>query len=381
MLEPWVRELRRSAALVPAVLSKFDAGVLARGAELPAPINLGPTAVDENSVIGALADAVLRRHLLTLLDTEGGTRLGEDPEALHDMRVAARRLRAALSSFKGLFPPQLIGLLPELGWLGQVLGSVRDLDIGIARLQDAKGSWRSELGASASAIDELSSLLNARREGARSSLLRALESPRYERLTTLLIAVAQQGAAEHSVSSRIPALQFAPSTLDLRIRRVMKAARRARSSGEQTDLHRLRISCKKLRYSLEFFNGLLGPPAAHLQGQLTVLQDLLGELHDNQVSVIRYRELATGRDPALSPPAAFVAGVLAEQSVRRSKKLARRSRSATGVLLREDLQSVLRSLEHSELTNVNDRATTPPPAKRLISGGGEAGRSGLAGTD
>ena len=54
--------------------------------------------------MGEVAFAVVRRQLAVLAAKEPGTRLGEDPEELHDMRVATRRLRAALSFFAGVLP-------------------------------------------------------------------------------------------------------------------------------------------------------------------------------------------------------------------------------------------------------------------------------------
>ncbi|HEY1826777.1 MAG TPA: CYTH domain-containing protein, partial [Acidimicrobiales bacterium] len=95
-LEPLVAQLRTSCGLQPATLSKFEAGLLAVGASIPADPELGTTDVGPTSSMGELAYAVLRRQLAVLRQKEPGTRLGEDPEELHDMRVATRRLRAAL---------------------------------------------------------------------------------------------------------------------------------------------------------------------------------------------------------------------------------------------------------------------------------------------
>ena len=76
-----------------------------------------------------LAFAVLRRQLAVVRAKEPGTRLGEDPEELHDMRVATRRLRAALSLFEAVLPVRAQVFREELGWLARLLGSVRDLDV------------------------------------------------------------------------------------------------------------------------------------------------------------------------------------------------------------------------------------------------------------
>ena len=136
---------RRAAARLlrtPAgPLSKFEAGLLALGEEIPGSPDLGPTAIDaEQSTMGELAFAVLRRQLAVLRDKEPGTRLGEDPEELHDMRVATRRLRAALDLFADVLPVRAQVFREELGWLGRLLGVVRDLDVqleGLARRPDA----------------------------------------------------------------------------------------------------------------------------------------------------------------------------------------------------------------------------------------------------
>ena len=103
-LEPIVEQLRMSCGLQAARLSKFEAGLLALGEEIPGTPDLGPTEVSATSTMGEVAFAVLRRQLAVVRAKEPGTRLGEDPEELHDMRVATRRLRAALSLFEGVLP-------------------------------------------------------------------------------------------------------------------------------------------------------------------------------------------------------------------------------------------------------------------------------------
>ena len=129
-------QLRSSCGLQPAGLSKFEAGLLALGQDIPGSPDLGSTVVSEDSTIGELAYAVLRRQLAVLRDKEPGTRLGEDIEELHDMRVATRRLRAALALFSNVLPVRAQTFREELGWLAAVLGAVRDLDVQIEGLDD-----------------------------------------------------------------------------------------------------------------------------------------------------------------------------------------------------------------------------------------------------
>ena len=143
-LESIVEQLRTSCGLQPARLSKFEAGLLALGQEIPGSPDLGSTAISEESTMGELAYAVLRRQLAVVREKEAGTRLGEDPEELHDMRVATRRLRAALVLFADVLPVRAQTFREEFGWLGRLLGSVRDLDVqmeGLADMAAATTSW------------------------------------------------------------------------------------------------------------------------------------------------------------------------------------------------------------------------------------------------
>jgi len=346
-LAPVVDDLQRSSGLAPAALSKFEAGVLARGYVIPTRIDLGPTAVTSDTTIGALADAVVRRQLGALLSHEAGTRLGEDIEELHDMRVATRRLRAALGVFADILTPQFVALAPELAWLAEILGSVRDLDVQLARLADSPewhGAW-SSAEAGTSPVDELRAVVTREREQARVVLLQALESPRYDRLTTGLTALAQLGAGQRAAAGHLPATVVVPGLLGQRHRAAVKAARRARRSGEPSDFHRLRIRCKRLRYTLEFVQEVYGDPAAQFIRRLARLQDLLGGLQDCEVSMERLHSLATRAQPPLSRASVFLMGAVAEDSRREAAELLVRARSRVKVLRGEEWQRLSLVLE------------------------------------
>jgi triphosphatase len=365
-LAPLVEDLKSSAGLTPASLSKFEAGVLARGYVIPTRVNLGPTKVGSGSTVGALADAVVRRLLGALLAHEAGTRLGEDTEELHDMRVATRRLRAALAVFKEVLPPQFGALAPELAWLAEVLGSVRDLDVQLDRL-DASPEWHGAWAAAQgglSPVDELRAVFERERDAARTVLLHALESPRYERLTTGLMALAQQGAGQRSVAGQLPATVVVPGLVELRHRAAAKAAKRARGSGAAEDFHRLRIRCKRLRYALEFVQELYGEPAAQFVKRLAKLQDHLGGLQDCQVAMDRLHSLATQAQPPLSRASVFLMGTVAEQSRREAEGLLAAAKSRVSVLKGDEWQHLAHLLEH--MRNVDEPATVA--ARPIVSG-------------
>jgi len=326
-LEPIVDQLRASCGLQPARLSKFEAGLLAVGQEVPGSPDLGPTGISESSTMGELAYAVLRRQLGVLRDKEPGTRLGEDAEELHDMRVATRRLRAALALFSDVLPVRAQVFREELGWLGRVLGAVRDLDVqqeGLAEMAAATAGWSAGARpADHDPLAELSALLERERDTARAEMLGALDSVRWERLAKGLAAMVQQGPARRSLATRVPAVIGMPDLVVARHDKVAKAAKRAKRSGVVSDFHRLRIGCKRLRYALEFSSEVYGGRTSRFVRQLTGLQDQLGLMQDAEVASIRLADLATG-EAHLPAATVFVMGGIAELHRREVDRLRRR---------------------------------------------------------
>jgi triphosphatase len=305
VLAPLILQLREACGLRPATLSTFEAGLLARGVVIPSPPDLGATDIEPESTLGDLAYAVLRRQLAVLRAREPGTRLGEDLEELHEMRVATRRLRAALDLFTDVLPLRARTFRRELGWLAGVLGAVRDLDVQLEGQAAMVDPGQQDLWA------DLTSLLLAEREAARAEMLAALDSARWDRLRNGMTAMVQQGPHRRSTATRLPALAAVPDLIGSRHGSVVKAARRAKRSGEAADFHRLRIRCKRLRYSLEFSAELYGGRTKRYTRQLAKLQDQLGLLQDAEVAANRLAELA--QTAGLPASTIFVMGGVAEQ--------------------------------------------------------------------
>src|SRR5207237_6010300 len=126
---PFVGEIRASCGLHGPVASKFEVGLLARALVPPAPPDLGSVDVGPGATAAEVAVASLRQHLAGFLEQEPGTRLGEDPEHVPDMRVATRRMRAAMSLFAEWLPARFASFRRELKWVAGALGDVRDLDV------------------------------------------------------------------------------------------------------------------------------------------------------------------------------------------------------------------------------------------------------------
>jgi CHAD domain-containing protein len=242
---------------------------------------------------------------------EGGTRLGEDPEELHDMRVATRRMRSALKFFEDALPEEAERFREELRFFAGVLGDVRDLDVQIEHL----GTWISEADEEdREPLSKLVNVLEKRRAAARKELLKALDSRRYERFESSFADFLRHGPAAEGYAGE-PIRAVAPDLLSKPYRKWHKAAGRVDETSHPEEYHDLRKKGKRLRYALEFLSGVYGEKATgKIVKALKGLQDELGRHQDLIVSSDLLKQLATeGRK--LPPKTAFAMGALAERNL------------------------------------------------------------------
>lgn len=317
-LRPFVSELREACGLQPASTSKFGAGLAARGLTPPGEPDFGSERVDASLTLGEVAYAVMRRQFGRFLRHESGVRLGEDPEEVHDMRVASRRLRAALQAFEPALSEKARRFEPELKHFAAVLGEVRDLDVQLERV----GVWISTAPEEErEPLRELRTALEAQRTAAREAMLAELDSRRYERLVDTLSRMLRLGPPRRNRLSGAPAVEGAPELVRHAYRRVRKAGDRLGPDSAAEDYHRLRKRCKRLRYLVEFVEEVYGGPAGKLVKRLKPLQDVLGELQDAEVARYRLRRLATEPgETEISHAAAFaIGGVAARQAAAASE--------------------------------------------------------------
>jgi CHAD domain-containing protein len=325
-LVPFVDELRSGSGLQDAAGSKFEAGLLALGL-VPAGVpDLGPTDVDDGMTVGEVAFACLRRRFADFLASEPGVRLGEDAEAVHDMRVASRRLRAALALFSEVLPARASRHRRELKWVADGLGEVRDLDVQLENL----GTWAAELPPDEEKhLLEPIRVLEERRTSARRRLLRTLDSKRYERLVGSFTVMVQHGPPRRG-PARAPVLAAAPDLIRRKMRKVKRAGDSLTPESDPSEFHALRIRCKRLRYTLEFFEPIYPRASRRLIRRLVEVQDSLGAHQDAQVARTSLRRLAADRRARLGPEAVFLLGRMAE----RYERLARAERERFPALYR-----------------------------------------------
>lgn len=273
----------------PAVAAAAEIGLIepppARATLLP--YNLAGHA-DAGEAFCAIA-----RHCLAQFDANVLPVLRDrNEEAVHQMRVALRRLRSAAKVFNPLLPATALQpLLDDLRWLNGPLGRKRDLDVFLSETLTPLA--RSE--AVPKGIKHLRVVMEERRDAAQAALESALTSTRclkwrlgfarlLDDLPALVMAQAEpeDGTAPGSALHQ-PARQFAARVMRKRRRKVKKlGARHGELDAEQ--LHELRIRAKRLRYAVEFFRPLFGrKDTRRFLAALSALQDCLGALNDGAV--------------------------------------------------------------------------------------------------
>jgi CHAD domain-containing protein len=305
-VSPLVESMQRTCGLQPALLSKYEAALVASGRPRLEPESFGPTAIEPCSTIGQAGLAILRRHFTTLRAKEPGTRLGDDIEELHDFRVASRRLRAAVALFGDALPAEAARLRPELAWIGQTVGAVRDLDVQLAQLDE----WEAVVAEpDREPLERLRAVLDHERGEARSAMLEALDSPRYERFVRRFGAMLRSRSGTRTGA----ALAAAPDLVEGRHRALHKAARRIGPAAEPAAYHRMRIAGKRFRYALEFLSDLYPGETKRVVRRTVALQDLLGAYQDADVAIRRLRGMAAERGRELGPATVFAMGEIAER--------------------------------------------------------------------
>jgi triphosphatase len=309
--KPFVDAIVAECSLQPATTSKFGAALIATGQQVALPYqDLGPTELSADMTAANYACAVLRKHFATMVANEPGTRLGADPEYLHDMRVASRRIRATMSAFDPYLPIGLRRLRMEMGWLTRSLGDVRDLDVQLERI----GEWRRELPhLPPHALDALEEMLTVRRDRARKRMLMSLDSRRTERLLARFAEALRRGPARTSTIGREPILAVAPALVEKRYKQVRKRGDAITPTSPPGDYHALRIQSKKLRYALEFVAPVYGKNASGFSSRVTALQELLGDHQDADVAIDALMQMATSHGRRLQPETLVAIGVVVER--------------------------------------------------------------------
>jgi CHAD domain-containing protein len=259
-------------------------------------------------------------------------RAARRPEALHQMRVALRRLRTALKLFEPVVADAAYAKrVAELEWLTGELDQGRDLDVLIDEtFRPAADRFHGQPGLAA-----LGERLLRARTRAYDRLLATLDGPRYLTLVLDTAAWIDAGAWSqpddplHAPLADAPVADLAARALD-RLRHQIKRRGEGLTRLDPKSRHRLRIRAKRLRYAIEFFGGLYArreDERAAFLDTLRALQDSLGALNDLTVAREKGLALAEGGGRAAGDSEtegaqqAFAAGLMIGARAAREKPL------------------------------------------------------------
>lgn len=261
--------------------------------------------VGRDATIGELIVAATRRHVRRFVMHLPAVMLGEDPEAVHQARVALRRLRSDLRTFEKWMPrDEVTALRGTLRDPAATLGAVRDDDVLLAALRgDAADLSRPD----AAAARRLISRLQRQRRTHLAALTAKFASPDFVALVRRLVdfslapPLLDEAAAKASDAARAA------------VRRPWKRLRATVEGLDADSLHLVRIAAKRARYAAEAVTPVDKRGRA-LARRLAELQEMLGAVQDGAVAA----EWLRGQSQKLAPTDAFVAGRLASVAERRA---------------------------------------------------------------
>jgi len=301
LLDVVVARLRSAGAGAPDPTPKVVRALGPR-ASLPPEVAVAEPAADAS--VADVVQAAIAASVVRLVRHDPVMRLDEDPEGVHQARVATRRLRSDLRTFHSYVEADWAReLRDELGWLAAILGAVRDGDVLLGRLRSQAGRLTGE---SEPALTRALASLEAERDTAHEELLETLRSERYVALLDRLVAAANSPRLRPAVN--LPAKAVLPPLAGRPFRALEKQAKGLGRDASDDELHALRIRTKRARYAAEAVAPVLGKRARAVGAAAADLQDVLGGLHDTVVAERWLREWANGTESALD---AFAAGQLA----------------------------------------------------------------------
>jgi CHAD domain-containing protein len=249
-----------------------------------------PGSLDE-AAVGTLLQLRLEQQLVRLREQEAQVRRDGDG-GIHKMRIAIRRLRSALATYRPVLAPgATVAVREELRWLGGELSPARDAQVLRERLEALVAEQPVEL-VMGPVRDRIHTELTARYQAGRLRAVEALDSPRYaallRQLELFVLSPPYDDAAGQAAREELPRLL----ERDLkRVRRRAGAAEAAQGEDRDRALHETRKAAKRLRYAAESAAPVLGRRAKRLANRAMRIQEVLGEHQDTVVARQTLREL------------------------------------------------------------------------------------------
>jgi len=245
----------------------------------------------DGNVIDGVKKA-LKTKFAEMRELSKEARDGKSAEAVHDMRVAARRFRSALQDFRPYLNKRSVDLtLKQIRSISNALGEVRDQDVAILALENLAAKVPAQCSAT------LQDLIDSRKEirkEARKKLkhdlkddLKKLQSIFHE---TLDAADKQSSTSRHQLLQNTAYRQVAAEVINSRVTELEKLGDNLKRPKDVDGLHQMRIAAKRLRYAIELLQECWVPGPKNFARKVAQLQTALGHVHDCDVWIENFAE-------------------------------------------------------------------------------------------
>jgi CHAD domain-containing protein len=278
VLDAVERLLRRAGAVPSSSASKL---ARALGRRRQAGDRSRPT---RRSRAGEVVGAHIREQVQRMVEHDPRVRLDE-PDAVHQMRVASRQLRSVLGAYHPLFDREVTDpIRDELKWLAGVLGAARDAEVMHERLRALVAAEPDDL-VLGPVLARIDGELSARYRDAHTEVIEALDGERYLVLLRALDALVD--APPLADAARGKAADVIPRRVQrtwVRVRDAAAAAEAAEPEHRDEALHEVRKAAKRARYASEAVTAVFGSDATAFAAKMKAVQGVLGDQHDSVVT-------------------------------------------------------------------------------------------------
>jgi CHAD domain-containing protein len=280
--QKWIRSLKQK---------DFIQLIVEAGGIIPVKYSAKPASIDESQMSSEEAAKKILCSLIGVIKiNEDGVVKDIDTEFLHDFRVAIRRTRSILSLLKIVFNEDAV-LSYKLGFasLAGSTNKLRDYDVYLLN----KDSYQQILPPHLHrGLNQFFINIKKRKKYEHKKLVQRLNSSSYrEFITSWEEFLENDSDIFNSINSTVPIVDLARKHIYGRFKKILKKGGKINKESPDSNIHDLRLDCKKLRYLVEFFSGLFpGEDITALISQLKKLQDCLGEFNDYSIQQIHLED-------------------------------------------------------------------------------------------
>jgi CHAD domain-containing protein len=301
----------------------------------------------DSATPAVLAVRDIHLHLLKIIEANiPGVKQDLDSEFLHDLRVAVRRMRSALTQIKGVLTEEDVNRFKSrLAWIGQVTGPTRDMDVFLLEFEQYRNCLPERFRRD---LDPLYEFIESHQRIEHGVMVKKINSPHFrglvKELREFLDGLTEKNGAPEATT---PIAELASKRIYKMYCQVMKDGQAIGDDSPAEHLHDLRKECKKLRYLMEFFRTVYPEKKiGRLIKSLKQLLDNLGNFQDLEVQADKLRDYASqmveeGETPhdTLLAMGMLVDGLLTKQLQARNEFAERFAKFA-----KSDNQKIIRSL-------------------------------------